>query len=101
MRPHGKSPNEPIDELLETTRKRLKLRESNYKKLKRLQKKKHYTFARIIRLAILEGIRKFQQEDLFLEFKTQEFEILISFLEERTKRETKETKGKNAKSNHE
>ncbi len=101
MRPHGKSPNEPIDELLETTRKRLKLRESNYKKLKRLQKKKHYTFARIIRLAILEGIRKFQQEDLFLEFKTQEFEILISFLEERTKRETKETKGKNAKSNNE
>ncbi len=101
MRPHGKSPNEPIDELLETTRKRLKLRESNYKKLKRLQKKKHYTFARIIRLAILEGIRKFQQEDLFLEFKTQEFEILISFLEERTKRETKETKEKNAKSNNE
>ncbi len=101
MKPHGKSPNEPIDALLETTRKRLKLRESNYKKLKRLQKKKHYTFARIIRLAILEGIRKFQKENLFLKIETQEFEILISFLEERTKRETKETKGKNAKFDNE
>ncbi len=101
MRQHGTNPNEPIDALLETTRKRLKLRESNYRKLKRLKKKKHYTFARIIRLAILEGIRKFQKENLFLKLETQEFEILIRFLEERTKRETKETKGKNAKFDNE
>ncbi len=101
MRQHGLNPNEPIDALLKTTRKRLKLRESNYKKLKRLQKKKHYTFARIVRLAILEGIRRFQKENLFLKLETQEFEILISFLEQRTKREAKETKEKNAKSNNE
>ncbi len=34
------------------------------------------------------------KEDLFLKLETQEFEILISFLEERNKRETKEKKCK-------
>ncbi|MGL2844336.1 hypothetical protein ACQKBC_08105, partial [Helicobacter pylori] len=64
MRQHGINQNDLIEGLLKATRKRLKLRESTYKKLKRMQRKKNYTFARIVRLAILEGIRKFQKENL-------------------------------------
>lgn len=99
MRPHGINPNDPIDELLKTTRKKLKLRESTYKKLKRMQRKKHYTFSRIVRLAILGGIRKFQKENLFLNLKMQDFEIAISILEQKTKRDRK--KGKNAELDNE
>ncbi|WP_158225956.1 hypothetical protein [Helicobacter pylori] len=86
MRQHGINPNDLIGEFLKTTRKKLKLRESTYKKLKRMQRKKRYTFARIVRLAILEGIRKFQKENLFLNLQTKDFEIAIRFIEEKTKR---------------
>ncbi|GAA8154772.1 hypothetical protein NP05234_14610 [Helicobacter pylori] len=86
MRQHGRNPNDPIGDLLKTTRKKLKLRESSYKKLKRMQRKKHYTFARIVRLAILDGIRKFQKENLFLNLQTQEFQIAISILEQKNKK---------------
>ncbi|MFP6181720.1 hypothetical protein ACLGBS_07555 [Helicobacter pylori] len=89
MRQHGTNPNDPIGGLLETTKKRLKLRESTYKKLKRMQRKKKCTFARIVRLAILEGIRKFQKENLFLNLQMKDFEIAISILEQKTKRDRK------------
>ncbi len=88
MRQHGINPNDLIGGLLRTTRKKLRLRESTYKKLKRMQRKKHYTFARIVRLAILEGIRKFQKENLFLNLQTQDFEIVISILETKNKKNT-------------
>lgn len=87
MRQHGLNLNEPIDELLRTTRKKLRLRESNYKRLKRMQRKRHYTFARIVRLAILDGIRKFQKENLFLNLQMKDFEIAIRVLEFRTKKQ--------------
>lgn len=99
MRQHGINPNDPIGELLRTTRKKLKLRESTYKKLKRMQRKKRYTFARIVRLAILEGIRKFQKENLFFNLQMKNFEIAISILEQETKRDRK--KGKNAEFDNE
>ncbi len=86
MRQHGTNPNDPIGELLKTTRKKLKLRESTYKKLKRMQRKKHYTFSRIVHLAILEGIRKFQKENLFLNLQMKDFEIAVSILEEKNNR---------------
>ncbi len=86
MRQHGTNQNDPIGELLKTTRKKLKLRESTYKKLKRTQRKKNYTFARIVRLAILEGIRKFQKENLFLNLQTKGSEIVINILEEKNNR---------------
>lgn len=89
MRQHGLNQNDLIEGLLKTTRKRLKLRESTYKKLKRMQRKKHYTFARIVRLAILEGIRKFQKENLFLNLQTKDFEIVISILEQKNKKRQK------------
>ncbi|WQR65536.1 hypothetical protein KVD00_03010 [Helicobacter pylori] len=54
-----------------------------------MQRKKHYTFARMIRLVILEGIRKFQEKNLFLNLQTQDFEIVLSVLEEKTKRDRK------------
>ncbi len=87
MKQHGINPNDPIEELLRTTRKKLMLRESSYKKLKRMKRKKRYTFARVVRLAILEGIRKFQKENLFLNLQMQDFEIAISILEEKNNRE--------------
>ncbi|GAA8201335.1 hypothetical protein HpDR150_13270 [Helicobacter pylori] len=65
------------------------LREGNYKKLKIMKRKKRYTFARVVRLAILEGIRKFQKENLFLNLQMQDFEIAISILEQKTKRDRK------------
>ncbi len=89
MRQHGINPNDPIEKLLRTTRKKLMLRESNYKKLKMMKRKKRYTFARVVRLAILEGIRKFQKENLFLNLQMQDFEIAISILEQKTKRDRK------------
>ncbi|OPG18505.1 hypothetical protein BFR58_04095 [Helicobacter pylori] len=89
MRQHGLSQNEHTNELLKTTRKRLKLKESNYKRLKRLQRKKRYTFARIVRLAILDGIRKFQKENLFINLQIQDFDIVIRVLEQKTKRDEK------------
>ncbi|MCQ2622223.1 hypothetical protein JT058_07520 [Helicobacter pylori] len=89
MRQHGINLNDPIEELLKTSRKKLKLRESTYKKLKRMQRKKNYTFARIVRLAILEGIRKFQKENLFLNLQIKDFEVAISILEQKTKRDRK------------
>lgn len=51
-----------------------------------MQRKKCYTFSRIVRLAILSGIRKFQKENLFLNLKMQDFEIVISILEEKNDR---------------
>ncbi|MBH0236087.1 hypothetical protein I6761_05835 [Helicobacter pylori] len=90
MRQHGTNQNEPIEGLLKTTRKKLKLRESTYKKLKRMQRKKNYTFARIVRLAILEGIREFQKENLFLNLQTKDFEIAISILEQKNKKRQEE-----------
>lgn len=101
MRRHGLNLNEPIDELLRTMRKKLKLRESNYKRLKRMQRKRHYTFARIVRLAILDGIRKFQEENLFLNLQMKDFEIAIRVLEFRTKKQREVKKGKNAEPDNE
>ncbi|GAA8518531.1 hypothetical protein HpDR58_06870 [Helicobacter pylori] len=54
-----------------------------------MKRKKRYTFARVVRLAILEGIRKFQKENLFLNLQMQDFEIAISILEQKTKRDRK------------
>lgn len=99
MRQRGINLNDPTEELLKTTRKKLMLRESSYKKLKRMKRKKRYTFARVVRLAILEGIRKFQKENLFLNLQMQDFEIAISILEQKTKRDRK--KGKNAEFDNE
>ncbi|RVZ95811.1 hypothetical protein EC600_06610 [Helicobacter pylori] len=64
-----------------------------------MKRKKRYTFARVVRLAILEGIRKFQKENLFLNLQMQDFEIAISILEQKNKKRQKE--GKNAEFNNE
>ncbi|PUD46579.1 hypothetical protein C2R78_01470 [Helicobacter pylori] len=57
-----------------------------------MQRKKNYTFSRIVRLAILEGIRKFQEKNLFLKLQTQDFEIALRVIEEKTKRVRKKRK---------
>ncbi|GAA7143086.1 hypothetical protein ID0308_15320 [Helicobacter pylori] len=57
-----------------------------------MKRKKRYTFARVVRLAILEGIRKFQKENLFLNLQMQDFEIVIRILEQKNKKRQKEGK---------
>ncbi|WQZ83896.1 hypothetical protein KVL55_03260 [Helicobacter pylori] len=57
-----------------------------------MQRRKHYTFARIVRLVILVGIRKFQEKNLFLNLQTKDFEIALRVLEEKTKRDRKKRK---------
>ncbi|GAA7364417.1 hypothetical protein BD0133_14570 [Helicobacter pylori] len=79
--------------------KEAKVKRKHLQKAKKDAEKKNYTFARIVRLAILEGIRKFQKENLFLNLQTKGFEIAISILEQKTKRARK--KGKNAELNNE
>ncbi|PUD58619.1 hypothetical protein C2R54_08145 [Helicobacter pylori] len=64
-----------------------------------MKRKRRYTFARVVRLAILEGIRKFQKENLFLNLQMQNFELAISILEQKTKRAR--NKGKNAEFDNE
>ncbi|NHB31228.1 hypothetical protein EXS99_07660 [Helicobacter pylori] len=57
-----------------------------------MKRKKRYTFARVVRLAILDGIRKFQKENLFLNLQMQDFEIVISILEQKNKIDRKKKK---------
>ncbi|GAA7742992.1 hypothetical protein HpCOL16_02230 [Helicobacter pylori] len=64
-----------------------------------MKRKKRYTFARVVRLAILEGIRKFQKENLFLNLQMQDFEIAIRILEQKTKKTGRSEK--NAEFNNE
>ncbi|WRA94717.1 hypothetical protein E5L44_07815 [Helicobacter pylori] len=57
-----------------------------------MKRKKRYPFARVVRLAILDGIRKFQKENLFLNLQMQDFEIAISILEQKNKMRQKQGK---------
>ncbi|WP_409197451.1 hypothetical protein [Helicobacter pylori] len=74
---------------LKNYEKEAKAKRKHLQKAKKAAEKKNYTFARIVRLAILEGIRKFQKENLFLNLQMKDFEIAISILEQKTKRDRK------------
>ncbi|ANT42825.1 hypothetical protein [Helicobacter phage FrG12G] len=43
-------------------------------------------------MVILVGIRKFQEKNLFLKLQTQDFEIALRVIEEKTKRDRKKRK---------
>lgn len=74
---------------LKNYKKEANVKRKQLQKAKNDEKKKRYTFARVVRLAILEGIRKFQKENLFLNLQMQDFGVAISILEQKTKRDRK------------
>lgn len=83
MRQHGKNHNELIKELLLAKPKKISLRESNLKELERIKRKKNYTLAKIVRLAILKGLKQFEKENLLVHLTLKEFNSFLEILEEK------------------
>ncbi|WP_441750074.1 hypothetical protein [Helicobacter pylori] len=79
MRKHGNDHNELIKELLLTKQKKISLRESNLKELKRLKRKNNYKLTQIIRLAFLKGLKQ-------LNLTLREFDSFLEVLEEKNNR---------------
>ncbi|GAA7753606.1 hypothetical protein HpMS105_15000 [Helicobacter pylori] len=86
MRKHGNDHNEPIKELLLTKQKKISLRESNLKELKRIKRKNNYKLAQIIRLAFVSGIKQFKKENILVHLTLKEFDSFLEVLEEKNKR---------------
>lgn len=86
MNKHGKNHNELIKDLLLAKSKKISLRESNLKELQRLKRKKNYTLAQIVRLAILKGINHFSKENLLVYLTLREFDSFLKVLEEKNRK---------------
>ncbi|WP_121286850.1 hypothetical protein [Helicobacter pylori] len=86
MRKHGNDRNELIKELLLTKPKKISLRESNLKELERIKRKKNYKLAQIVRLAILQGLKQFEKENLLVHLTLREFDSFLEVLEEKNNR---------------
>lgn len=86
MRQHGKNHNELIKELLLTKPKKISLRESNLKELKRIKIKKNYKLAQIVRLAILKGLKQFKKDNLLVHLTLREFDSFLEVLEEKNQK---------------
>lgn len=86
MRQHGKNHNELIKELLLAKPKKISLRESNLKELERLKRKNNYKLAKIVRLAILKGLKQFEKENLLVHLTLREFDSFLEVLEEKNRK---------------
>ncbi|WRB36192.1 hypothetical protein KVL41_00985 [Helicobacter pylori] len=86
MRKHGNDRNELIKELLLTKRKKISLRESNLKELKRLKRKNNYKFSQIVRLAILKGLKQFKKDNLLVHLTLNKFDSFLEILEEKNRK---------------
>ncbi|MCQ2700312.1 hypothetical protein JT091_06240 [Helicobacter pylori] len=86
MNKHGNDHNELLKELLLTKRKKISLRESNLKELKRIKRKKNYKLAQIVRLAILKGLKQFKKENLLVHLTLKEFDSFLEILEEKNQK---------------
>lgn len=86
MRQHGENRNELIKELLLTKPKKISLRESNLKELKRIKRKKNYKLSQIVRLAILKGLKQFEKENLLVHLTLKEFNSFLEILEEKNRK---------------
>ncbi|GAA8041449.1 hypothetical protein TH0464_12890 [Helicobacter pylori] len=86
MNKHGKNHNELIKDLLLAKPKKISLRESNLKELKRLKREKNYKLAQIIRLAILKGLKHFKKENIFVCLILREFDSFLEVLEEKNRK---------------
>ncbi len=86
MRKHGNDHSELIKELLLTKQKKISLRESNLKELKKLKRKNNYKLTQIIRLAILQGLKQFKKENLLVHLTLKEFDSFLEILEEKNRK---------------
>ncbi|WQY15540.1 hypothetical protein KVK47_00970 [Helicobacter pylori] len=86
MRKHGSDHNELLKELLLTKRKKISLRESNLKELKRLKRKNKINLTQIVRLAILKGLKQFEKENLLVHLTLKEFNSFLEILEEKNQK---------------
>ncbi|AFI00433.1 hypothetical protein HG560_01020 [Helicobacter pylori] len=86
MRRHGNDRTALIKELLLTKRKKISLRDSNLKELKRLKRKNNYKLAQIVRLAILKGLKQFKNENLLVHLTLKEFDSFLEILEEKNQK---------------
>ncbi|MGN8522799.1 hypothetical protein ACR9M2_06970 [Helicobacter pylori] len=86
MKKHGKNHSELIKELLLTKPKKISLRESNLKELKRLKRKNKINLTQIVRLAILKGIKQFEKENLLVHLTLKEFNSFLEILEEKNQK---------------
>ncbi|MGN8433954.1 hypothetical protein ACR9LT_00980 [Helicobacter pylori] len=86
MRKHGSDRNELIKDLLLAKRKKISLRESNLKELKKLKRKNDYKLTQIVRLAILKGLKQFEKENLLVHLTLREFESFLEVLEEKNRK---------------
>ncbi len=86
MRMHGKNHDELLKELLLTKQKKISLRESNLKELKRIKRKNNYSLTQIVRLAILQGLKQFKKENLLVYLTLKEFDRFLEVLEEKNRK---------------
>ncbi|GAA7786890.1 hypothetical protein HpBT0224_00660 [Helicobacter pylori] len=86
MKKHGGDHNELIKELLLTKQKKISLRESNLKELKRLKRKNNYKLTQIIRLAFLKGLKQFRKENILVYLTLKEFDSFLEVLEEKNQK---------------
>ncbi|WQR79241.1 hypothetical protein KVD17_01325 [Helicobacter pylori] len=86
MRKHGNDRNELIKDLLLAKPKKISLRESNLKELQRLKRKNNYNLTRIVRLAILKGLKQFEKENLLVHLTLKEFDSFLEILEEKNQK---------------
>ncbi|PUD45027.1 hypothetical protein [Helicobacter pylori] len=86
MRKHGNDRSELIKDLLLARPKKISLRESNLKELQRLKRKNNYNLTQIVRLAILNGLKHFRQENLLVHLTLKEFDSFLEILEEKNQK---------------
>ncbi|GAA8997726.1 hypothetical protein BTM275_15700 [Helicobacter pylori] len=86
MKKHGNDHSELIKGLLLTKQKKISLRESNLKELQKLKRKNNYKLTQIIRLAFLEGLKQFRQDNLLVHLTLKEFDSFLEVLEEKNNR---------------
>ncbi|MGL2442914.1 hypothetical protein ACOWMB_06665 [Helicobacter pylori] len=57
------------------------------KELERIKRKKNYKLAKIVRLAILKGLKQFEKENLLVYLTLREFNSFLEVLEEKNRKE--------------
>ncbi|MFP6190601.1 hypothetical protein ACLGB3_07555 [Helicobacter pylori] len=56
------------------------------KELERIKRKKNYKLAKIVRLAILKGLKQFKKENLLVHLTLREFDSFLEILEEKNRK---------------
>ncbi|MDU9745566.1 hypothetical protein [Helicobacter pylori] len=56
------------------------------KELERIKREKNYKLAQIVRLAILQGLKQFEKENLLVHLTLKEFNSFLEVLEEKNRK---------------